>query len=84
MGKVNIIYKKINELLPYINNPRNHTDVDKIASSIKNFGFKQPIVIDSKNEIIDGQHGEHLQILKNMICGIIFELVDVVMILQKL
>ena len=43
------------DLIPYINNPRNNTEaIDKVASSIKNFGFKVPIVIDSSNEIITG------------------------------
>ena len=50
-----IIYKKVDELIPYINNPRkNDNAVDKVASSIKNFGFKVPIIIDSKGEIITG------------------------------
>lgn len=45
----------ISELIPYINNPRqNDHAVDAVASSIKNFGFKVPIVIDGKNEIING------------------------------
>ena len=49
------ITKKVSELIPYINNPRNNDDaVDAVASSIKNFGFKVPIVIDSNNEIING------------------------------
>lgn len=46
---------KTDDLIPYINNPRkNDMAVDAVASSIKNFGFKVPIVIDSKNEIITG------------------------------
>ena len=49
------ITKKVSELIPYINNPRNNDDaVNAVASSIKNFGFKVPIVIDSNNEIING------------------------------
>ena len=49
------ITKKVSELIPYINNPRNNDDaVDAVASSIKNFGFKVPIVVDSNNEIING------------------------------
>ena len=49
------ITKKVSELIPYINNLRNNDDaVDAVASSIKNFGFKVPIVIDSNNEIING------------------------------
>ena len=46
---------KINELIPYANNPRfNDNAVDKVAESIKQFGFKVPIVIDANNEIIAG------------------------------
>jgi hypothetical protein len=52
---MNIIYKPISELIPYVNNPRkNDNAVDAVASSIKNYGFRQPIVIDGKNEIIIG------------------------------
>lgn len=51
----NIVYKNVDELIPYINNPRdNENAVDAVASSIKNFGFKVPIVIDSENEIVNG------------------------------
>ena len=50
-----IIKKKVSELIPYINNPRKNDEaVDKVASSIKNYGFKVPIVIDKNNEIITG------------------------------
>ncbi|MDU0893658.1 MAG: ParB N-terminal domain-containing protein [Anaerococcus sp.] len=55
MKKLEVIYKNTDELIPYVNNPRfNEGAVDAVASSIKNFGFKQPIVIDDKNEIIAG------------------------------
>lgn len=55
MSKLKIEYKDISELIPYINNPRiNDGAVDKVASSIKNFGFKNPIIIDKDNEIIAG------------------------------
>ena len=48
------------ELLPYGNNPKQHPDeqVEKIASSIKNFGWDQPIVVDGDYEIIKG-HGRY-------------------------
>lgn len=53
--RMNIAYKNVNDLIPYINNPRdNDAAVDAVASSIKNFGFKVPIVVDSDNEIIAG------------------------------
>ena len=46
------------KLIPYNNNPKKHPEsqVDKIASSIKNNGFVQPIVVDKSNEVIIG-HG---------------------------
>lgn len=46
---------KTSELIPYINNPRkNDNAVDAVASSINNFGFKVPIVVDGDNEIVNG------------------------------
>jgi ParB-like chromosome segregation protein Spo0J len=46
------------DLIPYSNNPKEHPDeqVKKIASSIKNYGWDQPIVVDGDGEIIKG-HG---------------------------
>ena len=39
-----IIDKKLTEITPYANNPRKNDEaVDKVASSIQEFGFKQPI-----------------------------------------
>lgn len=50
-----IIYKKLEELHPYKNNPRrNDKAVDAVANSIKEFGFKVPAVIDKRGEIIAG------------------------------
>lgn len=50
-----IVMKNINELIPYVNNARkNDHAVDAVASSIKNYGFKQPIVIDSHGEVVAG------------------------------
>lgn len=50
-----IVYKKIDELKPYKNNPRkNDNAVEYVANSIKEFGFKVPIIIDTNNEIIAG------------------------------
>ena len=46
---------KVSELVPYENNPRrNDSAVDSVAESIKQFGFQQPIVIDSQNVIVAG------------------------------
>jgi ParB-like chromosome segregation protein Spo0J len=45
----------LNKIIPYIRNPRkNDNAVEKVASSIKEFGFRQPIVVDSENVIIAG------------------------------
>lgn len=45
----------ISELTPYDKNPRLNDDaVPKVAESIRQFGFKVPIVIDSNNVIVAG------------------------------
>lgn len=50
-----IINVEIEKLIPYENNPRNNERaVDKVANSIKEFGFKVPIVIDQNNVIVCG------------------------------
>ena len=48
----------IDDLIPYVNNARTHDEaqVAQIAASIKEFGFNNPILIDSKSGIIAG-HG---------------------------
>lgn len=52
---MNIIELKVDELIPYENNPRKNDDaVDKVALSISAFGFKVPIVIDANNVIVTG------------------------------
>lgn len=50
-----IIYKKLDELKPYEKNPRKNDDaVEYVANSIKEFGFKVPIIVDENNIIIAG------------------------------
>lgn len=50
-----IVEKKISEIKEYENNPRNNDNaVDKVAASIKEFGFKIPIIIDKNNVIVCG------------------------------
>lgn len=50
-----LVYKKLEELIPYENNPRNNDEAVKyVAESIKEFGFKIPMVIDSENVIVCG------------------------------
>ena len=46
---------KVDDLKPYANNPRFNDDaVEYVAKSIKEFGFKVPMVIDKNNEIVAG------------------------------
>lgn len=50
-----IIAKKVDDLVLYGNNPRlNDMAVDAVANSIRDFGFKVPIVIDENNVIVTG------------------------------
>ena len=51
---MNIETKNISEIKPYSNNPRTKRSIDKVAQSIKEFGFQQPLVIDKQNVIIVG------------------------------
>ena len=53
-----VVLKQVNELIPYVNNTRTHSDgqVQQIASSIKEFGFTNPVLLDEKDGIIAG-HG---------------------------
>jgi DNA modification methylase len=52
---MNIIEMKIGDIIPYEKNPRKNDDAVKyVAESIKNFGFKVPIVIDKNNVIVAG------------------------------
>jgi len=46
----------INSIQPYINNPRKLKDsaIEKVAKSIKEFGFRQPIVVDTNRIIVVG------------------------------
>ena len=50
-----IVIKDISELKAYENNPRNNDEaVEAVANSIREFGFKIPIVIDKDNVIVCG------------------------------
>jgi hypothetical protein len=61
MNKIEVVYKNIDELIPYINNSRTHSDaqVAQIAASIKEFGWTNPVLMDGDNGIIAG-HGRIL------------------------
>lgn len=50
-----IVEKELSWLKPYANNPRdNASAVEPVANSIKEFGFKVPIVATADGEIING------------------------------
>lgn len=56
---MNLIDVDINKLIPYANNPRkNDGAVEAVANSIREFGFKVPIVIDKENNCCDGKPWE--------------------------
>ncbi len=50
-----IIQMDVSKIVPYVNNPRlNKNAVDYVANSIKEFGFKVPIIVDQNNVIVAG------------------------------
>ena len=50
-----IVNVKLKDIKPYENNPRFNDDaVDDVAKSIKEFGFKVPMVLDKDNVIVCG------------------------------
>ena len=53
---MNITKMRISELKEYQNNPRliNDEAIDRVAASIKEFGFKVPIIVDEDNVIVAG------------------------------
>ena len=66
---MNIVEKKITDIKPYDKNPRKNDEAVKyVAESIRQFGFKVPIVIDKNNVIVCGhtryKSARYLQIWK--------------------
>ena len=61
MIRMEVKQEKVENLIPYGFNNRVHNDeqVDRIANSIREFGFNQPIVVDDSNIIIVG-HGRFM------------------------
>jgi ParB-like chromosome segregation protein Spo0J len=50
-----VTMRKVDEIKPYEKNPRlNDGAIDAVARSIQEFGFRQPIVVDSQDVIIVG------------------------------
>lgn len=58
---MNITYRKISEIKPYKNNAKKHPkeQVERIAESIRQFGFTQPVLVDKDNIVVAG-HGRIL------------------------
>lgn len=56
MSKIlNVKMVPIGDVVPYEKNPRlNDQSVDAVAISIREFGFKVPIVVDSKGVVVSG------------------------------
>ena len=56
--ELNIEYRPIGRLIPYIRNPRTHSEeqVTQIAASIVEFGWTNPVLVDGDNGVIAG-HG---------------------------
>lgn len=67
MEQLEIIYKPIKQLKPYKKNAKKHPkeQVEKIANSIKEFGFTQPVIVDKDNCVVAG-HGRILGTKKTM------------------
>ena len=52
---MNVVNMMVKDLIPYEKNPRfNDEAVKYVANSIKEFGFKVPIIVDKNNEIVAG------------------------------
>ena len=49
---MNIIEARLEHIKPYEKNPRHKRDIKKVAQSIKEFGWQQPIVVDKGFVII--------------------------------
>lgn len=77
LSKIKVVIKKTDKLIGYVNNSRTHSDsqTSQIASSIKEFGFTNPLLLDEDNGVIAG-HGRLLAAKK-------LELVDVPCIVLK-
>ena len=58
MNTLNVEYRKVEALIPYARNPRTHSEaqVAKIAASIVEYGWTNPILVDGASGIIAG-HG---------------------------
>ena len=58
MNTLNVEYRKVEALIPYARNPRTHAEaqITKIAASIVEYGWTNPVLVDGDSGIIAG-HG---------------------------
>jgi len=58
ISNLEVVYRGTADIIPYVNNPRDHSEeqITHLASSIKEFGFTNPILIDENDTVIAG-HG---------------------------
>lgn len=53
--KKQIVYKKVEDLIPYENNPRiNNKAIEIVKKSLEEFKFQNPIIVDKNNVIVCG------------------------------
>src|SRR5215472_17057672 len=59
MNDLRVCWRPIGEVTPYARNSRKIPEraIDKVAASIKEFGFRVPIVVDKDSVIICGHTG---------------------------
>ena len=86
MGKTTKEMKMINtkELVPYVNNARTHSpeQINKLRSSLREFGFVNPIIIDKDKTVLAG-HGRLMAAKEEGIEEVPWVLVDYLTEAQK-
>lgn len=62
-----VFYRNVAEIIPYAHNPRQTDEAaEVVAESIREFGFRNPIILDEKGVIVSG----HARLKAAMILGI--------------
>ena len=57
LNTLNVEYRKVEALIPYARNPRTHAEsqIAKIAASIVEYGWTNPVLVDGDNGVIAGR-----------------------------
>ncbi len=60
MEELKVEYLRLEEIIPYVNNPKTHPErqIQALMSSLKQFGYVAPIIVDKDSTIIAG-HGRY-------------------------